>query len=695
MRHCLFILIVFLSVVSTAHAQRSGRSDRGGFSLSTLSGSGTEIPDSLLVEDSIPAKRITAFRLTPDLGTPYIAPMDTQRLNSSQHTLVEGRSLAVGYLANLGSPAQTKIFSERKESRDFIFADAYDYYIIDPLNAYYYDTKIPYTDITYTTAGANISKEERLKGVLTSNFGKKINAGVDGDYIYSRGYYNSNGNKLMSYRIFGSYKSDKYDMHAYLSNFNFVNNENGGITNDEYVTNPDEFSTGKNAVDSREFPVRMYNTWNRNRGKQYYLSHRYHLGFNHTIEEQDEDGEVYDKDIFVPVSSIIHTMEYQDNRRHLYSAMDTIDNVYNNVVYGLDDGLSDRTSTWNLKNTVALSLREGFQDWVKFGLTAYARFEKRRFKLPAKVPGVDYDGISRDEAFPPLPPTLDYKRDEIYDEFSTYIGAELAKRQGALFTFNARGELAIIGDDLGEFRLDGDIQSRFRLFKKDASVKATGYFRNVTPAFYQRHFHSRYFWWDNSFNNIQQFYVGGGVNLASTGTTFSAGVESIQNYVYFNSSGYAAQHGSNLQVVTLRLKQDFRYRALAWENEVAYQLSSDQDILPLPELSAYSNLYLHFRLFNVLTMQLGADIHYHTRYYAPYYEPATQQFQLQREDNRVKVGNYPLMNAYVNLHLKQARFFVMGYNLSELFVEPNYFSLPHYPLNPMVLKIGVAVMFNN
>ena len=81
-----------------------------------------------------------------------------------------------------------------------------------------------------------------------------------------------------------------------------------------------------------------------------------------------------------------------------------------------------------------------------------------------------------------------------------------------------------------------------------------------------------------------------------------------------------------------------------------------------------------------------------TSYYAPYYEPATQQFQVQDE---VKVGNYPLVNAYVNFHLKQARFFVMGYNLGSKFVNPNYFSLAHYPLDPFVLKMGVAVTFNN
>lgn len=133
MKHCLYILLLLIVSATTVLAQRGagkadqrgGRGQRGGFSLSNLSSSQKEIPDSLLVADSttLNSKRLVAYRLTPLLGEPYVAPLDTNKLNFGNTTLVESKSLAVGYLANLGSPAQTKIFSERKEARDFIFAE--------------------------------------------------------------------------------------------------------------------------------------------------------------------------------------------------------------------------------------------------------------------------------------------------------------------------------------------------------------------------------------------------------------------------------------------------------------------------------------------------------------------------------------------------------------------------------------------
>ena len=106
--------------------------------------------------------------------------------------------------------------------------------------------------------------------------------------------------------------------------------------------------------------------------------------------------------------------------------------------------------------------------------------------------------------------------------------------------------------------------------------------KNITPAFYQRHHHGRYYWWDLSLKNVQRIYAGAKINLESTRTQLSGGVESIQNYVFFNGKGLPEQSSKNIQVVSARIKQDIMYRAFGWENEVAYQLSSEKSQLPLP-----------------------------------------------------------------------------------------------------------------
>jgi len=720
---CFLYTFLLICITGLLWAQPGG----GGFT-PKLTMARSDLPDSLLyAQDSskISSRRVNVYRLSEKTGERYLAPMDTMQLNFANRTVMEGHGLGVSYLANIGSPAQSRIYSERNEENDFIFTNPYSYYITTPTNALFYDVKDPHTRIRYTRAGGQTGREEVFNGVLTTNFGKKINIGTDFDYTYVRGQYTSNANKLLYYRLFGNYLSDRYEMHTYFRNFNYLNTENGGFTNDRYITHTEDFEDRRN-VDWQTVPTRMNNTWNRVKGKQFFLTHRYNLGFyremterekeeanirkelKKQIEEQKqidqmlenetsdpsgeaippplpESGDIFATDnneeendeidaVFVPVSSIIHTFEYEDNSRRFTSRMNMIDTCYENLYGPRDSLLNDYTSAWFLKNTVALSLREGFQEWAKFGLTAFAHFEKRRFTLPSMQDS--------------LLSTVNY------DEFSTYLGGELTKRQGQLLTYNVRGEFCIAGSDIGEFQIVGDAKSQFRLLKKEATVTLMGHLKNMTPAFYTRHHHARYFSWDNSaFKKTQRLFVGGQVDVESTRTQLSAGVESIQNFIYYGMNGTPEQTGKNMQVVTLRLKQDFRYKALGWENELAYQISSDKAQLPLPQLTAYTNLYLDFTYAKVLRIQIGADAHYFTSYYAPYYEPATQQFQTQEEK---QIGNYPTINAYVNFNLKQARFFVMGYNVGSLFITPkNYFSLLHYPLNPMMIKLGISVYFNH
>lgn len=670
----------------TVVAPLTGKEGKKGFSLAGLSSSSKANADSVLVVDSIPKDtvRIRAYRLTDQLGDPYQVGMDTAWVNFYGQSQVENsRRIAMGYLANLGSPEQSKIFTERTEEHDFIFADPFSRYFIWPQTATFYDTKIPYTNIMYTDAGASVSRQQQLKGTLTMNFGPKINIGGDLDYIYSRGYYNSLSAKLLDYRLFGSFTSDRYSIYAYLTNGNFVVAENGGITDQNYITHPDDYIEGKQQLQSINIPTRLSKTWNRVRGKSFFFTHRYNLGFSRDVEVASEDTTL---SVFVPVSSIIHTFEYTANRRRFKSEDPNIDKVYGtDYIPGLPN---DTTSYWSLKNTLGLSIREGFQDWAKFGLSAFVTFEKRRFTQPDSVA---IEVVKADEALPDGDRPANRIR-QITDEYSLTVGAELAKRQGKILTYNARGELALLGDDIGEFRITGELETRFKLFKKDASVRAHGYIKNTRPAFYQRSFHTKYFWWDNDFNDVQRIFAGADIRLASTRTQLSAGLESIQNYIYFNQAGLPEQHGKNLQVITARVKQDLRYRALNWENDVVYQLSSDKSVLPLPQLSLYSNFYFAFRLFKVLDLQLGTDLHLQTAYHAPYYQPATMQFQVQ---DAVKVGNYPLMNVYANVKLKQARFYVMMYNVSQYFASPDYFSLAYYPLNPHIFEMGIAVLFNN
>jgi hypothetical protein len=142
--------------------------------------------------------------------------------------------------------------------------------------------------------------------------------------------------------------------------------------------------------------------------------------------------------------------------------------------------------------------------------------------------------------------------------------------------------------------------------------------------------------------------------------------------------------------VSANLKQDFHFGKFALENNIVYQVSSNKEVIPLPMLTLYHNLYFHDKWFKVLSFQTGIDVRYHSEYFAPAYMPATGQFYMQQEQ---QIGNYPVMSIYANFHLKRTRFFVQYYHLNQLFMNGLYYSTPNYPINPAILKFGLTWNF--
>ena len=147
-------------------------------------------------------------------------------------------------------------------------------------------------------------------------------------------------------------------------------------------------------------------------------------------------------------------------------------------------------------------------------------------------------------------------------------------------------------------------------------------------------------------------------------------------------------------MLTLQLGQDFKLGPLYWENLITYQKSSNDDILAVPQLNAYTNLYLRFKIAKVLKVDLGADARYFTKYKAQDYSPALGQYTVQDNgEANVKTGNYPIVNVYANMHLKQTRFFIMMSHVNASNGE--YFLTPHYPINTRILRFGLSWNFFN
>lgn len=608
-----------------------------------------------------------SWRIDPRFGDRIATAMDTSFINFHNQSLEEGYDVALTYLGNIGSPAQSRIFFNRKETSLFNFLDVFGYSYKTVGKQLFIDTKQPYSNIFYQSGGSSISKEERFSGEMAISMNKKLSFGFNIDYLYARGYYAYLANKQNNFDFWTSYRTDKYQMSAFFAYNDFTNSENGGIENDGYLTGTVDGSL-INTSKTQEFPTNIDNTWNKLFGSQFYLTNKYNLGYNNKNDD------------FIPVASIILTNNYADQRRKFYSSNPALLDYW----YGKYDPnkqteeTNDKMAYWSFKNTLAISLNEGFRPWVKFGLKAFIEQDIRKYRMPKE--------------------TFSYATSQDFSENSTVIGGLLSKEKGRNLRYNLSASIGVLGYNLGESKLEADITSIIKVKDKDIILSADGYIKNLKPTFYENRFNSKYYNWDNNFSDIRRVYVGGKITIPHTKTEIKGGVENIENYIYYTRNATSKdtttilQSSKNIQVVSLQLDQKLSYKALHWDNQIVFQTSSEESIISLPKVSLYSNLYVDFKVAKVLGVQLGVDAHYFTEYYGQGYDPALLQFYNQ---NEVKIGNFPLVNAYVNLHLKKTRIFLMMYNIGKDFNNSQYFSAIHYPINPMIFKMGLSWNFTN
>lgn len=612
------------------------------------------------------------WHLKNELGDRMMIPADTLHHHFQNNNLTEGFTGHYNHLANMGSPRMSRIFFERRNPEPTIFMEPFSAFFVRPSEFNFTNSNVPYTNLTYNKAGNKINGEDRFKAYFSVNANKRLAFGFNFDYLYGRGYYNNQNTSYFNAAIFGSYIGSRYQMQTIYSNNYLKTNENGGITDDRYITNPEEMAEGKREYESNNIPTVLNASANRNHSFYAFLTQRYNIGFHRDIPKAENDTTTASTQEYVPVTSFIHTIQVE-RARHTFRSKDKVKDYYDNVYMSpLGSIANDSTVYVGIKNTFGIALLEGFNKYAKAGLTAFVSHKLSKYSL------MNIDSLANDK----------------YNETEIYVGGELTKTQGSLLHYHAIGEVGVTGKAIGQFSVKGDIDFNFPLWKDTVSLVARGEISNKLAPFYMRHYHSKYFWWDNDMDKEFRTRIGGELSVARWQTKLAAGVENIKNYTYFNQKALPEQKGGSLQIMTASLNQNFQLGIFHLDNEVIWQKSSDEDVLPLPDLSLYHNFYMQFKLAKkVLSVQLGADLRYFTKYNAPAYMPATQQFHLQSENDRVEIGGYPLVNVYANLHLKRTRIYVMMYHVNQGMGKTNYFLAPHYPINPRVFKIGLSWNF--
>lgn len=203
--------------------------------------------------------------------------------------------------------------------------------------------------------------------------------------------------------------------------------------------------------------------------------------------------------------------------------------------------------------------------------------------------------------------------------------------------------------------------------------------------------------WLNDFNNIKINTIEA---VAETQwATASLQLRTMDDYLYFSNDATDSlqvvtpkQYGKTINYLSLKVGREFRFWKLALDNTLLYQKVDQQDdILNVPQFTTRNTLYFSDYFFKkALYLQTGITFEYFTKYYADDYSPVLGEFFVQ---NQREIGNFPLMDFFINARIRQTRIFLKAEHFNSSFTGSNYYSAPNYPYRDFMIRFGLVWNF--
>jgi hypothetical protein len=567
------------------------------------------------------------------------------------------------YLGVSGSPVLTHNYFKRQRLERFETYNPYLGETFTPETLPFYNTKSPYTELSYAgTFFANKQREEvNIEVVHTQNISPEFNFSLTYKRFGGKGMLANEATDTRSFTIGANYIGNRYIMHGgYIYN-KVRRNENGGVA--------DEFFVRDTLIeDIRTTPVFLSKANSMIKNNTFFITQMY--GIPIRIRKGDTLGVGEGTMMYAG-----HVGTFATYAR-IYSDQILSDNnvargFYHHNFFYHPETTRDSIRTRKFDNRFFVRL----QPWAKEAIVS---------KIDG---GIGYELLSNYSFSPEH--FLTGPKNQVQNNLYFYAGASGIFRK--YFAWNALGRLDYMGYYQGDIEVDGNI--RFSVYPIEQGVHLLGNisFANRTPDHHTRYYYGNHHRWDRLFGKTTETKIGATLSIPKWKMEGFFGYSILTNGIYCDTLGIPQQSNEILNIMTVSVEKNFRLWKLHLDNRILLQFSSNQEQIPLPLASANVRYYLQFTIVkNVLTTQLGADVTYHTKYYAPAYDPDTGRFRAQ---NHRKIGDYPYIDAFINLTWKRATIFVKYINAAMPFPNGDYFSALHYIRPQKAIKLGMTWPF--
>ena len=615
----------------------------------------SEIPrilESFIIPDSLKYKKIILWNYDSYLNRITGMLKQDTTFNGNFHFLpFMKKDVGATYLGVSGSAAQSFNYFLRDKSDFFTAFDPYIPYSYTKESHPFYNVKTPHTELAYrgTILAERAKEETNIHFLTTQNISPQFNFTVLYDRYGGKGILNKESTDNRTFSLTSNYLGKRYVAHAGYIFQSIKREENGGIYDDTMVLDTN--------VNPKAIDYRLNTAYNRLRRNSVFLTHSYGIPIRLSKKDTLNNNSG-------TVAYIGHSFEFATYYRRYTDAINLSDtearNFYNNRFFINAIESNDSTRLNLIENRFFIRL----QPWAIDGIIS---------KLDG---GVGHQYVSYYTFRPDN--YIGGMHNSIYNNVYAYFGASGQFRKYLMWEGN--GKLNLAGYNSGDFNVDAKV--RLSLYPIKEGIHLTGKLKiaNTTTDLFNSYYYSNHFFWDNTFGKTTETRVEALLDIPKFKLQGFFGYSLLNNYIYYNNLGDATQNGNLLNVMSASAKFDFRLWNFHFFNRVLFQLSSDQEVMPLPLLSANLRYFFQFIVVkNVMTLQLGVDVLYHTKYFAPSYNPALGQFHTQNER---KIGAVPYIDPFINIQWKQASIFIKYMNAAQGWPTGDYFSANHY-IRPM------------
>ena len=631
--------------------------------------------ESYFFSDSVRSLNNFRWNVRRDYNRVEIGPLDT--------TLTDWRIDYPFYREEVGDIAQGALgqaslpmnYFRRPQNFDFGFASPYYAYTYDMENVPFYNTKKPIIRMTYLESGQKRFREENFNIMHAQNVSPTTGFNVDYKARGTRGQYIWSRTKNHNLAVAFNHTGKRYSVHAAYYNNHIEQQENGGVVGTWAIA--DTTFQMPSGVPMKLADAEAQNTY---RNNAFFVTQSYALPLQRVT---DSDFSLAD----LSAVFIGHSFEYSSWSK-----------VYTDIKAGYTNERGERDpETGEFKPTEGIYYKDWFINPRDTRDSIYERVISNRFFIQAQP--WDRNGVVG---------TIDAG---IGIDMHTYSQFEMRDFLTGKYTKVNKTSYFAYGSVGGKIKKYVDWDANLKFYPSGyrggdltlgAHLALTGYLRGHplilegrftmdrrSPNYWQENLFSNHYIWSTPLGkeNETRFEV----KFSIPDFAFEAGAWQgvVSDKIYYDADSQITQQGGNVSLTSVYARKDFRLGGLHLDNRVLLQWSTNQEVAPVPLLSAFLSYYYEFWVVrNVLRLQIGLDGRYNTRYYAPGYNPALSAFYNQRE---VEVGNYPYVDAFVMGKWKRMRIFLKYQHVNKgLFGNGEYFSAANYPLNPGMFKIGIS-----